>query len=852
MLNSQIKSTANPKCDTNDSRLAAFSLLCQLAKDCPQNCKILVDLLLQLHLSYDENLINEKFEFEPPIERRDPANNYVGLKNAGATCYMNSVIQMLYSFFSSQILSVDLENDTNRSEEDKVSVEETVFGQLQNVFGHLLESKLKYYVPEKFWHCFRLFGQPVNVREQQDAFEFFTQIVDQVDEYLVENKRSKIFSKTFEGIFSDQKICHGCPHRYEREETFMALNLTVKSNNLQESLDQFVKGELLEGENAYYCEQCDEKRNTIKRMCIKKLPQTLVIQLKRFHYDWETNRAVKFDDYFKFPWTLEMGPYTSEGIKRGEHEVQKIKPDEFDPDNDMSKKGGSCEMNEKQTPRKLSFSKTFLKEHTDLSHPYELVGIVVHSGQANAGHYYSYIKERRSNGLKYRTANHNQVNNTEKYGRWFKFNDTTVEEFEMSEESIEAECFGGTYKAKKVSSNLPEDRQRYWNAYMLFYEAKEKTVIRTPSKKSVSTSHSIANSRLNARNYQSQSPKLAGSWAGNSSPSGSNMFFQSQRKSSTPSGSCGTNVDYGDKTSIQASSPMIISPTRSSEPPTGAVARESLSQLSDLVEKGDKFSWSKASRMPAAIEREINEENLRFLQNRDLYSDDYYKFIFELTSINFNSHPTNGLSLGVSNMDMEGETGSYSLQMKENSSRLKLESVRLATHFLLNSYVHVKKRQKEVMNDIVQNIERIIEGDKSSCEWLIKFLATEPGSLRYLRLYLVQCSYRDIREIFAKLIERALFHFAFHNDGNTQTDDINRIMENMIDLIEKDVEYHCKDSAQYFWVIAKFAQMVRFFIFILSSCITTKHFYIAALVYMYNHINMNFYRMFPVANNSFA
>lgn len=26
---------------------------------------------------------------------------------------------------------------------------------------------------------------------------------------------------------------------------------------------------------------------------------------------------------------------------------------------------------------------------------YELVGIVVHSGQANAGHYYSFIKERR-------------------------------------------------------------------------------------------------------------------------------------------------------------------------------------------------------------------------------------------------------------------------------------------------------------------------------------------------------------------------------------------------------------------------------------------------------------------------
>lgn len=41
------------------------------------------------------------------------------------------------------------------------------------------------------------------------------------------------------------------------------------------------------------------QRNTIKRMCIKTLPPLLCIQLKRFGYDWEANRALKFDDYFK-------------------------------------------------------------------------------------------------------------------------------------------------------------------------------------------------------------------------------------------------------------------------------------------------------------------------------------------------------------------------------------------------------------------------------------------------------------------------------------------------------------------------------------------------------------------------
>jgi ubiquitin carboxyl-terminal hydrolase 9/24 len=51
-----------------------------------------------------------------------------------------------------------------------------------------------------------------------------------------------------------------------------------------------VKGELLDGDNEYFCEKCEQKRNAVKRMCIKRLPSTLVIQLKRFHYDWETNR----------------------------------------------------------------------------------------------------------------------------------------------------------------------------------------------------------------------------------------------------------------------------------------------------------------------------------------------------------------------------------------------------------------------------------------------------------------------------------------------------------------------------------------------------------------------------------
>ncbi len=56
-------------------------------------------------------------------------------------------------------------------------------------------------------------------------------------------------------IFDRDDICF----RYEREEVFFALNVTVKNATLQDSLDQYVKGELLEGDNAYFCEKCGEK-----------------------------------------------------------------------------------------------------------------------------------------------------------------------------------------------------------------------------------------------------------------------------------------------------------------------------------------------------------------------------------------------------------------------------------------------------------------------------------------------------------------------------------------------------------------------------------------------------------------
>lgn len=62
---------------------------------------------------------------------------------------------------------------------------------------------------------------------------------------------------------------------------------------IAESLNSFIAGEMLEGDNAYMCRQCNKKVDTLKRVCIKRLPSTVIFHLKRFEYDFELQDKIK-------------------------------------------------------------------------------------------------------------------------------------------------------------------------------------------------------------------------------------------------------------------------------------------------------------------------------------------------------------------------------------------------------------------------------------------------------------------------------------------------------------------------------------------------------------------------------
>ena len=83
-----------PVCNTGTTLMAAFELLVALATGCVPNLKLVSEMITEMFHSDKEEIIQD-WEYLPPVGPR-PTKGFVGLKNAGATCYMNSVLQVLF------------------------------------------------------------------------------------------------------------------------------------------------------------------------------------------------------------------------------------------------------------------------------------------------------------------------------------------------------------------------------------------------------------------------------------------------------------------------------------------------------------------------------------------------------------------------------------------------------------------------------------------------------------------------------------------------------------------------------------------------------------------------------------
>ncbi|RLN99404.1 hypothetical protein DYB28_013767, partial [Aphanomyces astaci] len=173
-----------------------------------------------------------------------------------------------------------------------------VLFQLQSLYAHLRGSSRPYVNPLGLLSVLKTnTGAAVNVKMQQDANEFLTSFLQQLEAEINNGKQHDVeaaFARALGGVFSNELVADG--NRYsERTEPFHYISVAVRDKN---TLVSYTWDDDDHGDK--------HAMDTHKRISIQTLPECLILHLKRFEFDFETMQQVKVHDRFEFPVELDM------------------------------------------------------------------------------------------------------------------------------------------------------------------------------------------------------------------------------------------------------------------------------------------------------------------------------------------------------------------------------------------------------------------------------------------------------------------------------------------------------------------------------------------------------------------
>lgn len=382
----------------------SLALLLELSRTSAKCKDELFNRLRSFHKDQIKHGIKDLYYENNQIE--DKRAHYVGLYNFRATCYLNSIIQVFYMIpeFRKKILSMPI-NQIKQNDSDMV------LANLQEIFSYLYRSIQQYFIPRQFVQEFLWEGAPIDVTRQKDAPEFFAKLIEKLESGFKGTSNANLIHQLL-GTTVIQELESLDPnykYEHEMEEVWNIIQLDIKGKNeLESALDSFVGRTILDGADKYWLQDKSVAVQASKRYFFKTLSPTLFFHLKRFEISNNAfeESVIKLNDYFSFPIKLNLYKWTKAFIKQ---------------------------------------------EPCDNMHDfdYQLVGVVVHSGIAQGGHYFSLILDREIG--------------SPSYGKWFEFNDRTVDLFDISK--MNSVCFG-----TKSVNNTNITMEDLTSAYILVYE----------------------------------------------------------------------------------------------------------------------------------------------------------------------------------------------------------------------------------------------------------------------------------------------------------------------------------------------------------------------------------------------